>query len=358
MTSFELKDITKIFPGNVVAVDNINVDIASGEFMVLLGPSGCGKSTILRILAGLEMPDAGEVIMDGQIATSLSPRERGVAMVFQNFALYPYMTVRENISFPLRLSGHSVAESHAKSEEMATMMGIGNLMDRLPQQLSGGQRQRVAMGRALVRRPEIFLMDEPLSNLDVGLRAELRSEIKSLVSGLGVTTVYVTHDQSEAMTMAHRIAVVSRGSIQDIGTAKQIYDQPATTYVAAFLGTPRMSLLEARVDVQLDQYVALQLGPQEIRLPWNEIQSRTVARYHGEYITVGVRAESLRLSAEDPRFHLLRGTVHSTEHHGHETLVNVHIGAKAVVLEGLRDSPPPQPGGGRRRGLAGLLRRL
>ncbi|HCT76487.1 MAG TPA: sugar ABC transporter ATP-binding protein [Micromonosporaceae bacterium] len=333
MTTVALKDVTKVFPDGTVAVDNVSLDVADGEFMVLLGPSGCGKSTVLRMVAGLEDPTSGAVILDGRLANELPPRDRGIAMVFQDFALYPHMTVGENIGFPLRLSGVEPTPRQERVADVASALGIGDVLGRRPSQLSGGQRQRVAMGRAIVRRPGLFLMDEPLSNLDSGLRAELRAEISGLVRELGVSTIYVTHDQAEALTMADRVAIMRKGVLQDVGTPTQVYGKPATLYVAAFLGSPRMNLLEASVYVHLDRYVQLNLGDQSLYLQWNDIRARAVSHFHGERIVIGVRAEALTPVGPDHPGDVLHGRIRYLEHHGHESLAFVDIGASAVVVD-------------------------
>ncbi|GIH10483.1 sugar ABC transporter ATP-binding protein [Rhizocola hellebori] len=333
MTTVSLKDVTKVFPDGTVAVDNVSLDVADGEFMVLLGPSGCGKSTVLRMVAGLEDPTNGAVILDGRLANELPPRDRGIAMVFQDFALYPHMTVGENIGFPLRLSGVEPTPRQERVADVASALGIGDVLGRRPSQLSGGQRQRVAMGRAIVRRPGLFLMDEPLSNLDSGLRAELRAEISGLVRELGVSTIYVTHDQAEALTMADRVAIMRKGVLQDVGTPTQVYGKPATLYVAAFLGSPRMNLLEASVYVHLDRYVQLNLGDQSLYLQWNDIRARAVSHFHGERIVIGVRAEALTPVGPDHPGDVLHGRIRYLEHHGHESLAFVDIGANAVVVD-------------------------
>jgi multiple sugar transport system ATP-binding protein len=377
VTTVALKDVTKVFPDGTVAVDTINLDVNDGEFMVLLGPSGCGKSTVLRMVAGLEDPTSGAVLLDGEVANELPPRDRKIAMVFQDFALYPHMTVGDNIGFPLRLSGVEPEPRGERIQDVASALGIGDVLARRPGQLSGGQRQRVAMGRAIVRRPGLFLMDEPLSNLDSGLRAELRAEISGLTRELGVTTVYVTHDQAEALTMADRVAIMRKGVLQDVGTPTQVYGRPATLYVAAFLGSPRMNLLEASVYVHLDRYVALNLGEQALYLPWTDIRSRAVAHYHGERIVVGMRAEALTPVAPDTAGDVLQGRIRYLEHHGHESLAFLDIGATAIMVDemggqvenevpgqrGLRrfgqvmqrltgravDTPNPEPAGGGNR---------
>ncbi|MGN9811033.1 ABC transporter ATP-binding protein [Micromonospora sp. BQ11] len=348
MTTVALKDVTKVFKDGTLAVDTVNLDVEDGEFMVLLGPSGCGKSTVLRMVAGLEDPTSGAVLLNGELANDLPPRERGVAMVFQDFALYPHMSVNDNIAFPLRLAGLEPERRGERVTDVASALGIGDVLARKPSQLSGGQRQRVAMGRAIVRRPGLFLMDEPLSNLDSGLRAELRAEISGLTRELGVTTIYVTHDQAEALTMADRVAIMRKGVLQDVGTPTQVYGRPATLYVAAFLGSPRMNLLEASVYVHLDRYVTLTLGDQALYLPWNDIRTRAVAHYHGERIVVGMRAEALTPVAPDSPGDVLQGRIRYLEHHGHESLAFLDIGATAVVVDEMSSGPVETPAGGQR----------
>ncbi|MGC4804700.1 ABC transporter ATP-binding protein [Micromonospora sp. DT233] len=333
MTTVALKDVTKVFRDGTIAVDKLNLDVNDGEFMVLLGPSGCGKSTVLRMIAGLEEPTSGAVLLGGDLVNDLEPGDRGIAMVFQDFALYPHMTVGGNLAFPLRLAGIEPSPREERVADVASALGIGDMLGRKPSQLSGGQRQRVAMGRAIVRRPGLFLMDEPLSNLDSGLRAELRAEISGLTRELGVTTIYVTHDQAEALTMADRVAIMRKGVLQDVGTPTQVYGRPATLYVAAFLGSPRMNLLEASVYVHLDRYITLSLGDQALHLPWDDIRSRAVAHYHGERIVIGMRAEALTPVAPDAPGHVLMGRIRYLEHHGHESLAFVDIGATAVVVD-------------------------
>jgi multiple sugar transport system ATP-binding protein len=351
-----LHDVSKVFPDGTVAVNRISLEIEAGEFMVLLGPSGCGKSTILRMIAGLEDVTSGEVWLDGKSAEPLAPRERGIAMVFQDFALYPHMTVGENIGFPLRVANVDPVVRGDKISEVASALGIGDVLGRHPTQLSGGQRQRVAMGRAIVRRPKVFLMDEPLSNLDSQLRAELRAEISNLIRELGVTCIYVTHDQAEALTMADRVAIMRRGVLQDVGTPTEVYGRPATVYVAGFLGNPRMSLMEATVGVALDRYVSLRLGDQELHIPWGDLRARAVAHYHGERIVIGMRPEALMPVSVDTPGDVLRGRIRHLEHHGHETLAYVDVGATAVVIDEMAT-----PGNGKRtpsRGLRGLVDRF
>jgi multiple sugar transport system ATP-binding protein len=359
VTTVALKDVTKVFPDGTVAVDRLNLEVNDGEFMVLLGPSGCGKSTVLRMVAGLEEPSSGAVVLDGELANDVPPRDRRIAMVFQDFALYPHMTVGDNIAFPLRLSGVEPEPRTDRVNDVASALGIGDVLARKPNQLSGGQRQRVAMGRAIVRRPGLFLMDEPLSNLDSGLRAELRAEISGLVRELGVSTIYVTHDQAEALTMADRVAIMRKGVLQDVGTPTQVYGRPATLYVAAFLGSPRMNLLEASVYVHLDRYVTLNLGEQSLYLPWSDIRARAVAHYHGERIVVGMRAEALTPVAPDAPGDVLQGRIRYLEHHGHESLAFLDIGATAILVDELGGPVRERnTGGSRLRRFGHVIQRL
>jgi len=358
VSTVSLKDVTKVWPDGTMAVDNVSLDVNDGEFVVLLGPSGCGKSTILRMIAGLEDPSEGDILLNGEPVLELAPRDRSIAMVFQDFALYPHMTVSDNIGFPLRLSGVEPTPRIERVGDVAAALGIGDVLGRKPGQLSGGQRQRVAMGRAIVRRPGIFLMDEPLSNLDSGLRAELRAEITGLTRELGVTTMYVTHDQAEALTMADRVAILRKGVLQDIGTPTEVYGRPATLYVAAFLGAPRMNLLEASVYVHLDRYIALNFGQQALYLPWHDIRSRAVAHYHGERIVVGMRAEALTPVAPDHRGDVLHGRIRYLEHHGHESLAFLDIGATAIVVDEMGAAVHEPETGGALKRFGGALQKL
>jgi multiple sugar transport system ATP-binding protein len=359
VSTVSLKDVTKVWPDGTTAVDNISLDVTDGEFMVLLGPSGCGKSTVLRMIAGLEDPTAGDILLNGEPVLDLAPRDRKIAMVFQDFALYPHMSVSENIGFPLKLSGLESTPRGERVGDVASALGIGDVLARKPSHLSGGQRQRVAMGRAIVRRPGLFLMDEPLSNLDSGLRAELRAEITGLTRELGVTTMYVTHDQAEALTMADRVAILRKGVLQDIGTPTEVYGRPATLYVAAFLGAPRMNLLEASVYVHLDRYIALNLGEQALYLPWTDIRARAVAHYHGERIVVGMRAEALTPVAPDTPGDVLQGRIRYLEHHGHESLAFLDIGATAIVVDEMGGAVHDEAvGEGALRRFGGALQRL
>ena len=246
MAEIQLRNLSKRW-GTFVGVNSFNLTIPDREFLVLLGPSGCGKTTTMRMIAGLETPTDGEIMMDGKRINELEPKDRDVAMVFQNYGLYPTMTVRENIRFPLKVRGVARDQHDAMVHRAAEMVELGDLLDRLPKELSGGQRQRVALARAIVRQPTVFLMDEPLSNLDAKLRVSTRAQIKNLQHELAVTTIYVTHDQIEAMTLADRVVVMNQGEIQQIGTPTDIYDHPANTFVAGFIGSPAMNLVNGSV---------------------------------------------------------------------------------------------------------------
>jgi multiple sugar transport system ATP-binding protein len=314
--------LTKVFPDGTVAVDEVSIEVASGEFLVLLGPTGCGKSTMLRLVAGLEQETSGHVLIDGRVVDDLTARERRVAMVFQDYALYPHLTVAQNIAFPLRVAHGFTGDVNARVAEVAEHLGIRRLVHRLPGHLSGGERQRVAMARAIVRKPQVFLLDEPLSNLDAGLRAELRTDVAALARRLGVTTLYVTHDQTEALTMADRVAVLRRGVLQQIGPPAEVYSDPATLFVAAFLGTPRTNLLQGAIYVNGDRTV-IDVGSQVLEVP----ASDALAEHHNERVTVAVRADALRPvpdgAADGP---VLRGSVRIVENLGHEALVHLDTG--------------------------------
>ena len=248
MSGIQIDRVTKVYPNGVKAVDSLSLDIAQGEFVVLVGPSGCGKSTLLRMVAGLEDVTAGSVLIEGVDVTEKPPQKRDIAMVFQNYALYPHMTVRDNLAYGLKIKKLKKNEWLQRVNEVAQILGLEELLDRKPAALSGGQRQRVAMGRAIVREPKAFLMDEPLSNLDAKLRVSMRAELAKLHERLGVTTVYVTHDQVEAMTLGQRVAVLLDGTLQQVDTPHNLFHRPANLFVAAFIGSPSMNLVDARVD--------------------------------------------------------------------------------------------------------------
>ncbi len=248
MAEIVLDQVSKGFADGTLAVRDASFTVHDGELFILVGPSGCGKSTLLNLIVGLESPTAGELYLDGRPLSGVDPKDRDMAMVFQSYALYPHLTVADNLAFPLKLRGLPKAEIQSRVSETAALLGIGDLLGRRPQNLSGGQRQRVAMGRAMVRRPKVFLLDEPLSNLDAQLRALMRVELASLQRRLGTTTVYVTHDQTEAMTLGDRVAILRAGEVQQVGTPREVYARPANLFVASFIGTPTMNLIPGRLD--------------------------------------------------------------------------------------------------------------
>ena len=284
MAKIELDGVTKVFGSDVVAVNDVSLEIGDGEFMVLVGPSGCGKSTILRILAGLEEVTAGAVRIGERDVTDLAPKDRDIAMVFQNYALYPHMTVEQNLAFGLRIRKTPKEEQGRRVDDVAKILGLEPLMKRKPAELSGGQRQRVAMGRAMVREPVAFLMDEPLSNLDAKLRVQMRAQLLRLHGRLRTTTVYVTHDQVEAMTLGHRVAVLKDGLLQQVDTPQRLYNHPANLFVAAFIGSPPMNLVEARV-----QGSAIAFGGLELPLDG----STDLQDYEGASVILGIRPSDL-----------------------------------------------------------------
>jgi multiple sugar transport system ATP-binding protein len=289
MATVTFKDTTRIYPKtNRRAVDRLNLEIDDGEFLVLVGPSGCGKTTSLRMLAGLEDVDEGTICIDGRDVVNLAPRSRDIAMVFQNYALYPHMNVAENMGFALKIARIRKAEIDARVREAARILDLEDYLTRKPGQLSGGQRQRVAMGRAIVRQPRVFLMDEPLSNLDAKLRVATRGQIAALQRRLGVTTIYVTHDQVEAMTMGDRVAVMDNGVLQQCDTPRTLYDSPVNAFVAGFIGSPAMNLLEGKIEER-----AVALGSTLLPIP-AELQQSAASR-SSRVVTVGLRPESLEL---------------------------------------------------------------
>ncbi|WFN89059.1 ABC transporter ATP-binding protein [Agrobacterium pusense] len=286
MASVELREIRKSYAALDV-IHGISLDIADGEFIALVGPSGCGKSTLLRMIAGLEEITDGDILIGDKVVNGMTPRERNIAMVFQSYALYPHMTVAENMGFNLKLAGQPKNVIGERVAEAARMLDLGKLLDRKPSQLSGGQRQRVAMGRAVVRNPAVFLFDEPLSNLDAKLRVQMRSEIKALHQKVGTTSIYVTHDQIEAMTLADRVVVLNHGRIEQQGTPLELYKTPANLFVAAFIGSPAMNLIEGVVDGEGDQPAARLKDGTAIRIA----ASRKVKR--GQPVTIGLRPEHI-----------------------------------------------------------------
>jgi multiple sugar transport system ATP-binding protein len=360
--AISLHDVSKTYTRGVRVVDRLSMDIEPGEFLVLLGPSGCGKSTVLRMIAGLEDITEGRLLLDGEYANDLAPSARDMAMVFQNFALYPNMTSRGNIGFPLRIEAPG-EDPGPRVDATARMLGIQDLLDRFPGQLSGGERQRVAMGRAIARHPSAFLMDEPLSNLDAKLRNHLRAEITALTRELGVTTVYVTHDQAEAMSLGDRVAVLRGGVLQQLGTPRSVYALPRNVFVAAFIGTPRINLLRGLVRAPLDGAMTVSLGKQSLRLPEPlSLDHQLLRVQQGREVIVGLRSEAIRLAkpaSARPGEAAISGLVEHVEFQGHEILVHFNTGSRpAVVPELEAPRPAARPSRRRRRDGGSVLGRF
>ena len=318
----EKKSNLQITDKGVVAVQQFNIDIADKEFIVLVGPSGCGKSTTLRMIAGLEEISEGEVIIDGRVVNDVPPKDRDIAMVFQNYALYPHMTVRENMAFPLKLKKYPKEEIRKRVDQAAEVLGITEYLDRKPKALSGGQRQRVAIGRAIVREPKVLLMDEPLSNLDAKLRNQMRAEIIKLRQRIDTTFIYVTHDQTEAMTLGDRIVIMKDGVIQQIGTPQEVFDHPTNLFVAGFIGTPQMNFFDAEL-VKEDGRYAVVL--ENARVELSEAKQANLARKQVQPgpITLGVRPEHISLAGDASQ--AVRGTVDVAEMMG--SAVHLHVDA-------------------------------
>jgi multiple sugar transport system ATP-binding protein len=315
-------DVSKHF-GSFQAVDRLNLKIETGEFLVLLGPSGCGKTTTLRMLAGLEEASSGDITIGDIRVNQVAPKDRDIAMVFQSYALYPHMTVEENISYPLKVRKTAPAEIPGRVKKAADMLGIHSLLKRRPKELSGGQRQRVALARAIVRQPRVFLMDEPLSNLDAQLRLHMRGELKRLQYELGTTTLYVTHDQAEAMTLAHRLAVMDGGRIMQLDTPLNIYQRPANRFVAGFVGSPRMNFIEGKIDWDARKFVshgmAFPLQPQ--------VLSRLAGR---QGLTLGIRPEGVGVSL-DRLEGGIPASIYVSEALGNETFLFLNVGSEKIV---------------------------
>jgi len=329
MADVVFNEVEKIYENGFHAVHELSLDIRDGEFLVLVGPSGCGKTTALRMVAGLEEISGGELSIGARVVNALTPKERDVAMVFQNYALYPHLTVYENIAFGLRLRKEPKDEIHRRVSWAAQMLDLTPYLERKPKQLSGGQRQRVAMGRAIVRQPQVFLMDEPLSNLDAKLRVQMRADIAKLQHDLATTTIYVTHDQVEAMTMGDRVAVMRNGVLQQVAEPQTLYDTPANLFVAGFIGTPPMNLLRATVGV--NGGVSLALGSVTMRVPDEALRAYPGLRgADGRTVVAGVRSQYLHPAGERPDLPTLDGRVELVEALGGESIVYFHIDAFAI----------------------------
>ena len=337
MADVKFEEIDKVYDNGVRAVDDLSLDIPDGEFLVLVGPSGCGKTTALRMVAGLEEISGGTLSIGGRVVNDLTPKERDIAMVFQSYALYPHLSVADNIAFGLRLRKTSKSVISERVAWAAKMLDLTPYLDRRPKQLSGGQRQRVAMGRAIVRQPQVFLMDEPLSNLDAKLRVQMRADISKLQRDLGTTTVYVTHDQVEAMTMGDRVAVMNQGVLQQVDTPQRLYDQPANLFVAGFIGTPPMNLIETNVSVDGDS-VTLLIGAQRLPVP-----DAAVKRYpgirgaDGRRVVVGLRASDLHFARDRPDLPTLTARLELVEVLGSESIAYFRIDAMAIRPEGVHE---------------------
>jgi len=315
MATVSVRSVRKAF-GSVEVLHGVDVEVADGEFVILVGPSGCGKSTLLRMIAGLENITRGEIAIGGRVVNNVAPKERDIAMVFQNYALYPHMTVRDNMAFSLTLLNAPKSVIDEKVGRAAAILGLEPYLARYPRQLSGGQRQRVAMGRAIVRDPQVFLFDEPLSNLDAKLRVAMRAEIKELHQRLKTTTIYVTHDQIEAMTMADKIVVMNGGNVEQMGAPLELYDRPRNLFVAGFIGSPAMNFIKGRIEGGM-----FRAGEVALPLPADSGQAR-----EGQALVYGIRPEHLRLDAAG-----VAATVHVTEPTGSETQVIMHLAGSQVV---------------------------
>ncbi len=328
MSTVQLKNICKIYDGGVKAVDNVNIDIEDKEFVVLVGPSGCGKSTTLRMVAGLEDISSGELYIDNKLVNDVPPKDRDIAMVFQNYALYPHMTVYDNMAFGLKIRKFSKEEIDQRVREAAKILDIEQLLDRKPKALSGGQRQRVAVGRAIVRQPKVFLFDEPLSNLDAKLRVQMRAEISSIHHRLQATMIYVTHDQVEALTMANKIVVMKLGVIQQIGAPMELYNNPDNKFVAGFIGSPPMNFVTVTVEAQGED-VFVNEGTFKLKvLP---AQAKMLKPYIGKEVTFGIRPEDVEFTHKPEEGVTIDGHVSVVEPLGSETHVYVAT-SKAKVI--------------------------
>jgi multiple sugar transport system ATP-binding protein len=337
MAEVSFDQVSKVYPDGTTAVSDLSLDISNGEFMVLVGPSGCGKTTALRMVAGLEEISKGVLKIGDRVVNHVPSRDRDIAMVFQSYALYPHLSVFENIAFGLRLKKMPKPEVDKRVHDAARILGLEQFLKRKPRALSGGQRQRVAMGRAIVRQPQAFLMDEPLSNLDAKLRVQMRAEISRLQSDLGVTTIYVTHDQVEAMTMGDRVAVMRKGELQQVDSPQRLYDRPVNLFVGGFIGSPAMNMVEATLSSSNGSMTA-KIGSQEIAL--DDVSKRpALKRYDGRTVIVGIRPEDLEdasLTEADER-HRLRGEIVLTEALGAELMAHFTIDAKPALTEDVRE---------------------
>ena len=348
MARVALDRISKIYPDGTRAVNEMSLDVRDGEFMVLVGPSGCGKTTALRMVAGLEDISEGVLTIGDRVVNHVPSRDRDIAMVFQSYALYPHLSVYENIAFGLRLRKMSKAEIDERVEKAAKVLGLEEYLKRKPRALSGGQRQRVAMGRAIVRQPAAFLMDEPLSNLDAKLRVQTRAEIAKLQSDLGVTTIYVTHDQIEAMTMGDRVAVMRKGELQQVDEPQTLYDRPVNLFVGGFIGSPAMNMLDATIEQSNGDWLA-KIGKQEVSLGAETLEHRPALKaYSGKQVIIGIRPEDLEdaaLVSDVPSGRTLQGRLELREALGSEVMAHFAIEAAHAESDEMRELAEDVGGG-------------
>lgn len=337
MAIVTLKQVHKYFEGGVHAVDDVSLEIQDKEFLVLLGPSGCGKTTLLRMIAGLETISAGEVWIDGRVVNFVPPKDRDLAMVFQNYALYPHMDIAQNITLGLQLHQTRKPVIRERLGHVSELLGLAQLLKRMPRQLSGGQQQRTALGRAIVREPKVFLLDEPLSNLDARLRVHMRAEMIKLHRRLGATIIYVTHDQSEAMTMATRIAVMRAGKLQQCDTPLNVYNHPANKYVASFMGNPEMNFLAARVVKEHDEWL---MAGARFKIKVLPQFADALARYAGQEVWLGIRPEAITLRAPDDTGNSVPAVVDVVEPMGGRSLVYALVDGETVVADVSSDIEP------------------
>ena len=343
MATITFDGVAKVYPDETEAVSDLDLAIGDGEFMVLVGPSGCGKSTGLKMVAGLEGVSRGTIAIGERVVNDLPPKDRDVAMVFQDYALYPHMTVHENMGFALKIRGIRKDEIDDRVRDAARILGIGELLDRRPKALSGGQRQRVAMGRAIVREPKAFLMDEPLSNLDAKLRVQMRAEIRRIQTQLGVTTIFVTHDQTEAMTMGDRVAVMKRGRLQQVDTPEALYERPVNVFVGGFIGSPAMNLIDATLHT-IEGRAVVRFGSTDLRLDDGFVERRpTLSSYDGRPVVLGIRPESIeheRFASAEPDGRRISAVIDLRESLGSEALVHFRMDAQPVVTDDTRELAP------------------
>jgi multiple sugar transport system ATP-binding protein len=340
MAAIVLEDVTKRYGDGTLAVESLDLEIEDGEFMVFVGPSGCGKTTALRMIAGLETITEGKLKIGENVVNDMQPKDRDIAMVFQNYALYPHMTVRDNMAFGLKLAKTDKAEIDSRVKEAAKVLALDEYLDKKPRALSGGQRQRVAMGRAIVRKPQAFLMDEPLSNLDAKLRVQMRSEIARIQRDLEVTTVYVTHDQIEAMTMGDRVAVIKRGELQQVGTPTELFESPRNLFVAGFIGSPSMNFASTTLE-QVNGGLAVKLGDQQLTIGDEEVSKRpALKKYVGKEVVLGIRPQDFEdpeYSQESGQGRLLKANIDLIEAVGTETMVHFKVDAPIAVTDDMKE---------------------